>query len=140
MTNTFTFMVKCYIAMRKNRQLLHMATHMNPLTIMLGKRNQAQSNTYIHLNGVQKQTKRTCDDRDQNSGCSVGDLVGRVHEIAFWAQGHPPTLISSIAEKDQTALRPGMWVWSTKWPSVASASSFSPLGLGILTREMAKLG
>ena len=86
MTNTFTFMVKCYISMRKNRQLLHMATHMNPLTIMLGKRNQAQSSTYIHLNGVQKQTKRTCDDRDQNSGCSVGDLVGRVHEIAFWAQ------------------------------------------------------
>ena len=84
--SNFTFMVKCYIAMRKNRQLLHVAIHMNPLNIILGKRNQAQSSTYIHLYGVQKQTNWTCDDRDQNSGRSVGDLVGRVHEIAFWAQ------------------------------------------------------
>ena len=33
-TNTFTFMVKCYIAMRKNRQLLHVAIHMTPLNII----------------------------------------------------------------------------------------------------------
>ena len=85
-TNIFTFMVKCYIAMRKNRQLLHVAIHMTPLNIILGKRNQAQSSTYIHLYGIQKQIKWTCDGRDQNSVCSVGVLVGRVHEIAFWAQ------------------------------------------------------